>query len=78
MATKSKSIEEYIERRVRELIAAGWPDWQIIQQLEAVVGGKKVVEEIARQRKLTALGREAVGITRLSYLALTPKIKQAQ
>jgi len=49
MATKSKSISEYIERRVRELIAAGWPDWQIIQQLEAVVGRKKVVEEIARQ-----------------------------
>ena len=62
MATKSKSIEEYLERRVRELIAAGWPDWQIIQQLEAVVGRKKVVEEIARQRKLAALGREDVGI----------------
>jgi hypothetical protein len=52
MATKSKSISEYIERRVRELISAGWPDWQIIQQLEAVVGRRKVVGEIARQRKL--------------------------
>ena len=54
MAYKSKSIEEYLERRVRELIAAGWHDAQIIQQLEAVVGRKKVVEEIARQRKLAA------------------------
>ena len=54
MATKSKSIAEYIERRVRELIAAGWPDWQIIQQLEAVDGRKKVVAEIAIQRKLAA------------------------
>lgn len=41
----------YIERRVRELIAAGWTDHDIIQQLEAVGGRKKVVEEIARQRK---------------------------
>jgi hypothetical protein len=54
MATKSKSIEEYLERRVRELIAAGWPDAQIIQQLEAVDGRRKVVEEIAKQRKLAA------------------------
>jgi hypothetical protein len=54
MATKSKSIEEYLQRRVRELIAAGWPDWQIIQQHEAVVGRKKVVAEIARQRKVAA------------------------
>src|SRR5258706_10831036 len=46
MAYKSKSIKEYIERRVRELIAAGWPDWQIIQQLEAVMGRKAVVAEI--------------------------------
>jgi hypothetical protein len=54
MATKSRSIEEYLQRRVRELIAAGWPDTQIVQQLEAVNGRKLVVEEIARQRKLTA------------------------
>ncbi len=50
MAYKSKSIKEYIERRVRELIAAGWPDWQIIQQLEAVMGRKAVVAEIAKQK----------------------------
>jgi hypothetical protein len=62
MAYKSKSIEEYIERRVQELISAGWPDWKIIQQLEAITGRKKVVGEIARQRKLAALGREDVGI----------------
>ena len=48
------TIQEYIERRVRELIAANWPDAQIIQQLEAVDGRKKVVEEIATQRKLAA------------------------
>ena len=52
MTTRSKSIEEYIERRVQELIAAGWPDWQIIQQLEAVVGRKAVAAEMVRQRKL--------------------------
>jgi hypothetical protein len=51
MATKSNTLEHYIERRVRELIAAGWPDAEIIQQLEAVDGRKRVVEEIARQRK---------------------------
>jgi len=62
MATRSKSISEYIERRVQELISAGWPDWKIIQQLEAVNGRKKVVEEIARQRKLAALGREVAGL----------------
>jgi hypothetical protein len=48
------TIQEYIERRVRELISFGWPDWQIIQQLEAINGRKMVVEEIARQRKLAA------------------------
>jgi hypothetical protein len=48
------TIQEYIERRVRELIAAGWPDAQIIQQLEAVDGRRKVVEEIAKQRELAA------------------------
>jgi hypothetical protein len=52
MATKSKSIEHYIERRVRELIADGWADWKIIQQLEAITGRKAVVVEIAKQRKL--------------------------
>jgi hypothetical protein len=50
MAYKSKSIKEYIERRVQELIAAGWPDWQIVQQLEAVKGRKAVVAEIFSQR----------------------------
>ena len=50
MATKSKSIEEYLERRVRELIADGWHDSQIVQQLEAVVGRKAVVAEIAKQK----------------------------
>jgi len=44
------TTQEYIERRVRELIAANWPDWKIIQQLEAVDGRKKVVEEIAKQK----------------------------
>ena len=62
MATRLKSIKEYIERRVRELITDGWADWKIVQQLEAILGKKKVVEEIARQRKLAALGREDVGI----------------
>ena len=50
MATKSKNIAEYIERRVRELISSGWPDWKIIQQLEAVVGRKAVVAEMFSQR----------------------------
>ena len=50
MARKSRSIEEYLQRRVRELIAAGWPDWQIVQQIEAVVGRKAVAAEIAKQR----------------------------
>jgi hypothetical protein len=54
MATKSKTLEEYIERRVRELIAAGWSDHDIIQQLEAVDGRKKVVQEIARQKQLAS------------------------
>jgi len=54
MATKSKTIEEYLTRRVRELIAAEWPDWQIVQQLEALVGRKKVIAEIAKQRKVAA------------------------
>jgi len=62
MATRSKSIEEYVERRVRELITDGWADWKIVQQLEAVDGKKKVVAEIARHRNLAALGCEAVGI----------------
>jgi hypothetical protein len=50
MAKKRKTIEEYLQRRVRELIAANWPDWQVIQQLEAVVGRKAVVAEIAKQK----------------------------
>ncbi len=50
MATRSKSIEEYLQRRVQELIAVGWPDWKIVQQLEAVVGGKAVQAEIAKQK----------------------------
>jgi hypothetical protein len=52
MATKSKSIQEYITRRVKELIAVGWPDWQVVQQLEAINGRKAVVAEIAKQKAI--------------------------
>jgi hypothetical protein len=53
MAYKSKSIEEYLQRRIKTLRAEGKSDFEIVQQLEAVVGRKAVVAEIARQ-KLTA------------------------
>jgi hypothetical protein len=51
MATKSKTVEEYVERRVRELIAADWDDTRIIQQLEACGGKKLVIEVLAATRK---------------------------
>ena len=54
MATKFTTFEEYIQRRVREMIGANWSDFQIVQQLEAVTGRKRVTEEVARQRKLAA------------------------
>jgi len=50
MATKFTTFEEYIQRRVREMITANWSDFQIVQQLEAVTGRKRVVEEIAKQK----------------------------
>jgi hypothetical protein len=55
MATKFTTPEDYIERRVRELIAAGWPDWKVIQQLDAVVGRKAVAAEIAKQKLVIGL-----------------------
>jgi hypothetical protein len=51
MATKSKTIEDYIERRVRELVGAGWSDFEIIQQLSALSRRKLVVATIAAVRQ---------------------------
>ncbi len=50
MATKSRNIEEYLQRRVAELLKANWSEHDIVQQLEAVVGRKAVIEELARQK----------------------------
>jgi hypothetical protein len=50
MATKSRSIEEYLQRRVSELLNQNWPEHDIVQQLEAVVGRKAVVAEITKQK----------------------------
>jgi hypothetical protein len=51
MATKSKTIEEYIERRVRELVGLGWSDFQITQQLSGLSERKLVVATIAAIRQ---------------------------
>jgi hypothetical protein len=51
MATKSKTIEEYIERRVRELVGLGWSDFEIIQQLSGLSRRKLVVATIATVRQ---------------------------
>jgi hypothetical protein len=50
MATKSKALEAYLQRRVSELLAAKWSEHDIVQQLEAVVGRKAVVAEITKQQ----------------------------
>jgi hypothetical protein len=50
MARKSRNIEEYLQRRVSELLNAKWSEHDIVQQLEAVVGCKAVVAEIAKQK----------------------------
>jgi hypothetical protein len=50
MATKSKTVEEYIERRVRELLNQNWTDHDIIQQLSGFAGRKVVAAEIAKQK----------------------------
>ncbi|HXJ11032.1 MAG TPA: hypothetical protein VNH19_02075 [Candidatus Limnocylindrales bacterium] len=50
MTKKSASPEEYLQRRVSELLNQNWPEHHIVQQLEAVVGRKAVVAEIAKQK----------------------------
>jgi hypothetical protein len=70
MATKSRSIEEYLQRRVSELLNQNWPEHDIIQQLEAVVGRKAVAAEIAKQKVGGVRPRE-VGITPEGSPALT-------
>lgn len=50
MATKSRTIEEYLQRRVSELLKHNLSDHDIVQQLEAVVGRKAVIAEIEKQK----------------------------
>jgi len=50
MAKKSATPEEYLQRRVSELLNQNWSEHDIVQQLEAVVGRKAVVAEIAKQQ----------------------------
>ena len=50
MATKSKTLEEYLQRRVSELLTQKWSEHDIVQQLTAVVGRKAVEAEIAKQK----------------------------
>lgn len=55
MASKEKSIFEewardYAKRRVHELREQGHSDQDIVQQLEAVVGKKVVIETLAAIR----------------------------
>lgn len=45
-------IQAYIQRRVRELVAAQWSDADIVRQLEAVGGHKLVVQVVAEVRQL--------------------------
>ncbi len=49
-----ETIEQYTERRVRQLISEGMNDFQIVQQLTAVSGRKLVAETLAavKQRKV--------------------------
>jgi hypothetical protein len=50
MAKKSATPEEYLQRRVSELLNQNWSEHDIVRQLEAVVGRKAVVAEIAKQK----------------------------
>jgi hypothetical protein len=50
MARKYVSLEDYLQRRVTELLTANWSEHDIVQQLQAVVGRKAVVAEIAKQK----------------------------
>jgi hypothetical protein len=43
-------LEQYVQRRVRELIAANWTDADILRQLDAVAG-RKAVQGILNQIK---------------------------
>ena len=43
-------LQKYVERRVRELIAEGLTNQQIVQQLEAVDGKRVVLNELQKQR----------------------------
>lgn len=45
------TIQEYVTRRVQQLLKEGWTDHDIIQQLEAVTGRKLVVETLAKAKK---------------------------
>ena len=43
-------LQKYVERRVRDLVAEGLTNQQIVQQLEAVSGKKIVRDELQKQR----------------------------
>jgi hypothetical protein len=50
MAKKYVSLQDYLQRRVSELLNQKWSEHGIVQQLQAVVGRKAVVAEIAKQK----------------------------
>jgi hypothetical protein len=48
--SKEKTLEAYLERRVRELIRSGLSDAEVIEQLTVVKGRKAVTAEAAKQK----------------------------
>jgi hypothetical protein len=49
-----ETLEQYVERRVKQLISEGMTDFDIMQQLTAVSGRKLVAETLAavKQQKV--------------------------
>jgi hypothetical protein len=41
-------MEQYLEKRVKTLLAENWEHWRIVQQLEALSSRKKI-EQLIRQ-----------------------------
>ena len=42
------TMDMYLEKRVKALLAEGWEHWRIVQQLQAY-SGKKKIEKLIQQ-----------------------------